>query len=130
MSRPAIPSSTWFQAACRLLGLLGLLGLTACTNVTVYAGDGSIAVHRNFGFVSLQPTLGSTPIVFRGSALGLQSGPWGYSLGYSQTSLTLLPPGCHFVVAADSEKAGTRAALKALRDAGPCELPTPPEGVP
>ncbi len=108
--------------------VLCALGLPACTTVNIYAGDGSVAVHRAFGFVSLQPALGSTPMVFRGTSLGLQSGPWGHSLGYTQTSLTLLPTGCHVVVMPANESQASSPALKALRDADPCAAATPKPG--
>jgi hypothetical protein len=107
---------------------LGVLGLPACTTVNIYAGDGSVAVHRSFGFVNLQATPGSTPIVFRGTSLGLQSGPWGHSLGYAKTSLTLLPAGCHVVVTVDDDAQASSPTLKALRDADPCGVPVPRPG--
>jgi hypothetical protein len=107
------------------LGLLGLVSLSACTTVNIYAGDGSVAVHRGFGFVNLQARPGSTPMLFRGTSLGLQSGPWGHSLGYSQTSLALLPAGCHVVVMPVAESTASSPALQALREADPCAAPTP-----
>jgi hypothetical protein len=122
MSWPAHARSPWFRFA---ICLLGLSGLPACTTVNVYAGDGSVAVHRGFGFVNLQPALGSTPMVFRGTSLGLQSGPWGHSLGYTQTSLALLPAGCHIVVMPANEPQASSPALQALRAADPCAAPTP-----
>jgi hypothetical protein len=102
------------------------LCLPACTSVTVHAGDGSVAVHRGFGFLSLQPTPGTTPMVFHGITLGLQSGPWGHSLGYAQTRLTLLPPGCHVVVMPASAEQASRPTWQALREADPCAVPTTP----
>jgi hypothetical protein len=112
-----------------------LLGLSACTTVHIHAGDGSVAVHRSLGFVYLQATPGSTPLVFRGTTLGLQSGPWGHSLGYSQTSLALLPAGCHVVVMPTSEQQAASPAVQALRNADPCATaaaaassPTPTPG--
>jgi hypothetical protein len=104
---------------------LGLLGLSACTTVNIYAGDGSVAVHRSFGFVNVQATPGSTPLVFRGTSLGLQSGPWGHSLGYTQTSLALLPAGCHVVVMAATEQQAASPAVQALRKADPCAIAAP-----
>jgi hypothetical protein len=105
------------------------LCLPGCTSVTVYAGDGSVAVHRGFGFLSLQPTPGTTPMVFHGITLGLQSGPWGHSLGYAQTRLTLLPPGCHVVVMPTSAEQANLPTWQALREADPCTVPTPRSGV-
>jgi hypothetical protein len=105
---------------------LGVLGLPACTTVNIYAGDGSVAVHRSFGFVNLQATPGSTPIVFRGTSLGLQSGPWGHSLGYTQTSLALLPAGCHVVVMPANEQQAASPTVQALRHADPCASAAPP----
>lgn len=117
MPRPTQPRRTGFQAACCAFGLLCL---QACTTVNIQAGDGSVAVHRSFGFVNLQPALGNTPMVFRGTMLGVQSGPWGHSLGYAQTTLTLLPAGCHVVVMPVTEQQANSPALKALRDSDLC----------
>ncbi len=125
LPRPAPPRSPCLLAGTRVLGVLGALGLAACSTVNIYAGDGSVAVHRSLGFVNLQPTLGSTPIVFRGTTLGLQSGPWGHSLGYSQTSLTLLPAGCHLVVMPSNEQQANSPTVKAWRDSDPCAAATP-----
>jgi hypothetical protein len=104
---------------------LVLQGLVACTTVNIHAGDGSVVVHRSFGFVNLQATPGNTALVFRGTALGLQSGPWGHSLGYSQTSLALLPAGCHVVVMPASEQQAASPAVQALRKADPCATAVP-----
>ncbi len=117
MPRSARSCRAPFQAACCALGLLSL---QACTTVNIQAGDGSVAVHRSFGFVYLQPVPGRTAMVFRGTTLGLQSGPWGHSLGYAQTTLTLLPAGCHVVVMPASDNQANSPALKALRDSDPC----------
>ncbi len=122
MPRPARHRSPWLQTA--FCGL-GLLGLPACTTVNIYAGDGSVAVHRSFGFVHLQATPGSTPIVYRGTSLGLQSGPWGHSLGYTQASLALLPAGCHVVVLPANDQQATSPAVQALRRADPCAAAAP-----
>ncbi len=122
MTRPARPRSPWFQAV--FCGL-GVLGLPACSTVNIYAGDGSVAVHRSFGFVNLQATPGHTPMVFRGTSLGLQSGPWGHSLGYTQTSLALLPAGCHVVVMPATEQQANSPAVQALRNTAPCAASTP-----
>jgi hypothetical protein len=112
-----------FAAGC-------LLGLPACTSVTVYAGDGSVAVHRGLGFMSLQPAPGTTPMVLRSTSLGMQSGPWGHSLGYAKTSLTLLPAGCHLVITFDNDLQAASPALQALRKADPCATPTAIPGEP
>jgi hypothetical protein len=104
---------------------LGLFSLQACTTVNIVAGDGRVAVHRSFGFVNLQATPGSTPMVFRSTSLGLQSGPWGHSLGYTQTSLALLPAGCHVVVMPATEQQAASPAVQALRSGDPCSATTP-----
>jgi hypothetical protein len=67
-------------------------------------------------------------MVLRGTSLGLQSGPWGHTLGYARTSLTLLPEGCRVVVTVENEQQATSPALKALRDADPCAGPLPSPG--
>jgi hypothetical protein len=122
MPRPT-PTCSPRWLAC--FGGLAVLGLPACTTVNIYAGDGSVAVHRSLGFVNLQATPGSTALIFRGTSLGLQSGPWGHSLGYAQTSLALLPAGCHVVVMPATESQAASPALLALRKADPCAAPTP-----
>jgi hypothetical protein len=116
------------RGICGLVGAACWLGLPGCTTVTVHAGDGSVVVHRGFGFLNLQPAVGTTAMVVRGTSLGLQSGPWGHSLGYAKTSLTLLPAGCHVVVTVDDDAQASSPTLKALRDADPCGAPVPRPG--
>lgn len=75
----------------------GLLS-SACTTVTVHAGDGTVTVQRSFGLLTVQPTPRQTAMVVHSATLGWQSGPTGQGIGYVQSRLTLLPPGCHLVL--------------------------------
>lgn len=110
------------------VALTGLLALPGCTTVTVHAGDGTVTVDRSFGFLTLRPLLGQTPMVLHSTALGWQSGPMGHSIGYAQARLTLLPPGCHLVlVDADVSRLAT-GPLNPLIGPGLCRVDADPTG--
>jgi len=110
------------------VALLGLTGLLGCTTVTVHAGDGTVTVDRSFGFLTLRPQPGQTPMVLRSTALGWQSGPMGHSVGYHRASLTLLPPGCHLVlIDADLPRLAS-GPLQHLTGPGLCLVDSDPPG--
>lgn len=91
-----------------------LLALQACTTVTVHAGDGSISRESSFGFVTLRPVPGTTPMLVRSTALGWLSGPAGHHLGWTSAQLTLLPPGCHLILFDAADTASPDLARRGL----------------
>jgi hypothetical protein len=121
---PTPPARAWRRLAICLLPAC-LPWLPACTTLTIEAGDGRVAVERHLGFVQVTPQPGTQPMVLTGTALGLQSGPLGSTLGFSRTRVTLLPDGCHVVVVLDADASLPAAPLRALLEGNPC-LVTPP----
>lgn len=79
--------------------------ICACTQITVYSGDGTVASRSEFGIVRLDTEPGHLPQVVESRSFGLVLQGGGFTLGYRSDSVAIIPhDDCRLVVwiAADS----------------------------
>ncbi|MEW9799282.1 hypothetical protein [Alteromonas sp. CYL-A6] len=69
-----------------------------CTTVSISQSDGSVSIERHFGFVVIKPLDDASMMTAEVTSLGYSATPLGYSLGYSQQSVTTADDGCRLVV--------------------------------
>ncbi len=108
--------------------LVAACALQACTSITVLSGDGHVSVERSVGFLNITAHPGNTPVVLHSTALGLQSGPNGTMLGYSRSSVTVLPQGCHLVLVMEPGAALTEEQKQTLLRQDLCVVSPSPQG--
>ncbi len=101
--------------------LASLLLFGGCTNITILDENGTVSVHREFGFVTLNASPDTDAIVAEMTSLGYMASPIGVSVGYGSHSVALLPENCRVVLWVKNEQ--DLAEFKSLVDDIPSICP-------
>ena len=85
---------------------------SACAQVTIHAGDGSVTQDTRFGVVSIEPRPGTTAQIVELRAFGLSGQNGGLTLGYLSSTMAVLPADdCRVVVWVERAGAAPAAAV-------------------
>ncbi|WPZ33110.1 hypothetical protein T8K17_17925 [Thalassobaculum sp. OXR-137] len=89
----------------RALGApLTLIAATACAQVTIQSGDGSVSQATRFGIVSIETAPGRLPQIVELRGVGLIGQNGGITLGYLSSTMAVLPvDDCRIVVWIDPD---------------------------
>lgn len=90
--------------------------VTACTQVTIHAGDGGVSLHHHAGILSVDVEPGTTPQIIGFKGLGVFAQNGGMTFGYVSSSMAALPATeCRLVLWVD-DVAAAPAQISALVD--------------
>lgn len=96
-----------------------LLAVTACAQVTIHAGDGTVSERTRFGIVSIEPRPGTTAQIIDLQGIGLIAQSGAMTLGHLSSSMAMLPAGDCRIVLWLEDTTAPPASLAGLLDGTP-----------